>query len=214
MTDYASSPPLVALLQVILIDVVLAGDNAVVIGLVAAKIPKPQRRVVIFWGLVAAVVLRVTLATFTATILDVIGLMFAGGILLLWVSWRLYRDLTEKHNGGPDLASLGEDGNGMVCAGGGTLAETGMRRAILQIMVADLSMSLDNVLAVAGAAMDHVWVLAIGLLLSIALMGVAASMIATLLQKHPWISYAGLIIVVYVACRMIYIGGIDIMHAT
>jgi len=215
MMDVASSPPLIALLQVILIDIVLAGDNAVVIGLVAAKIPKARRRVVIFWGLVAAVVLRVTLATFTATILDVIGLMFAGGILLLWVSWRLYRDITDKHNGRDDvLSELNDAGNGAVYAGGGALAETGMRRAILQIMVADLSMSLDNVLAVAGAAMDHVWVLAIGLLLSIALMGVAASMIAALLQKHPWVSYAGLIIVVYVACRMIYIGGIDIMHAT
>jgi YjbE family integral membrane protein len=217
MMDLVSSPSLIALLQVILIDIVLAGDNAVVIGMAAAKIPKARRRVVIFWGLVAAVVLRVMLATFTATLLDVIGLMFAGGILLLWVSWRLYRDIAEKREeaaGAKAVLDEAEHGHGNFSSGGTAAEVTGMRRAILQIIVADLSMSLDNVLAVAGAAMDHVWVLAIGLLLSIALMGVAASLIAALLQKHPWISYAGLIIVVYVALRMIYFGSVEIMSAS
>ena len=153
------------------------------------------------------------LATITATILAVIGLMFAGGVLLLWVSWRLYRDLrqTQEHNLG--TSTLNE---GAVCeiTPGGHLPTSDLRKAILQLAVADLSMSLDNVLAVAGAAMNHVWVLTIGLLLSIALMGLAASMIANLLQRYPWISYAGLIIVVYVALRMIFFGGWEILTHT
>jgi YjbE family integral membrane protein len=205
------SPALAAMLQVILIDIVLAGDNAVVIGIVAAKVPRPDRRKVIFWGLVAAVVLRVLLATVTATILEVIGLMFAGGVLLLWVSWRLYRDLRQSPEHDLGTSTLNER------KAGGTdspahMPTSDLRRAILQLAVADLSMSLDNVLAVAGAAMNHVWVLTIGLLLSIALMGLAASLIANLLQRHPWISYAGLIIVVYVALRMIFFGALEIFH--
>ena len=202
------------MLQVILIDIVLAGDNAVVIGIVAAKVPRPDRRKVIFWELVAAVVLRVILATITATILEVIGLMFAGGVLLLWVSWRLYRDLRNSQDHSLGTSTLNE---GAFCevTPGGHLPTSDLRKAILQLAVADLSMSLDNVLAVAGAAMNHVWVLTIGLLLSIALMGLAASMIANLLQRHPWISYAGLIIVVYVALRMIFFGAWEIFqHAT
>ena len=201
------------MLQVILIDIVLAGDNAVVIGIVAAKVPQPDRRKVIFWGLVAAVVLRVVLASITATILEVIGLMFAGGVLLLWVSWRLYRDLrqSQEHDLGASIL------NERIAKGGAQpthMPTADLRRAILRLAVADLSMSLDNVLAVAGAAMNHVWVLTIGLLLSIALMGLAASMIANLLQRHPWISYAGLIIVIYVALRMIFFGGWEILHHT
>jgi YjbE family integral membrane protein len=201
---HVGSPAIVALLQVILIDLVLAGDNAVVIGMAASRVPRIQRRRVIFWGLSAAVTLRIILAVSTATILDTIGLM--------WVSWRLYRDL----NPSPDEA------NALHTISGREVVEhsprppldtSHLRRAILRIVVADVSMSLDNVLAVAGAAMDHVWVLTIGLILSIALMGVAASMIANLLARHPWLSYAGLIIVVYVALRMIYFGGLEILHA-
>jgi len=205
------SPALVALLQVILIDIVLAGDNAVVIGMAAAKVPKADRRKVIFWGLAAAVILRVILAMGTATILETIGLMFAGGILLLWVSWRLYRDLHHAQDdtlGAATISGRGENGPD----GSAVEHSPNLTRAIVQIVIADLSMSLDNVLAVAGAAMDHVWVLAVGLMLSIALMGIAAAMIANLLQKHPWVSYAGLMIVVYVALRMIYFGGMEIMH--
>ena len=159
----------------------------------AARVPKAHRGRVVFWGLAAAVILRVILATLTASILEIIGLMFAGGILLLWVSWRLYRD----------LAAIQGRNRGRRSRGGSRSADRRKhrdrhrrysgpsRRAIAQIVIADLSMSLDNVLAVAGAAMDHVWVLAIGLVLSIALMGIAASLIANLLQRHPWISYAG-----------------------
>lgn len=206
-------PALAALLQVILIDIVLAGDNAVVIGVAAAQVAKPERRRVIFWGLVAAVVLRILLATVTATILKTIGLMFAGGILLLWVAWRLYRELHGPQNETLGVSTISELDSTTVHAGLRGPSPS-VRRAILQITVADLSMSLDNVLAVAGAALNHVWVLAVGLLLSIALMGLAASLIANLLQKMPWISYAGLIIVLYVALRMIWFGGMEIFYAT
>ena len=204
------SPALAALLQVILIDIVLAGDNALVIGMVAARVPKAERRRVIFWALVVAVVLRIVLATITASILQVIGLMFAGGLLLLWVSWRLYREIRHSEQKRVDLHKIrnADDDEIDDPATGLTI-----RKAIVQVALADLSMSLDNVLAVAGAAMDHVWVLTVGLLLSIALMGVAAAMIANLLQRYPWISYAGLIIVIYVAARMIWVGGWEIYHA-
>jgi len=206
-------PSIAALLQVILIDIVLAGDNAVVIGLAASLVPKPQRRRVIFWGLAAAVILRMILATITATLLAVIGLTFAGGILLLWVSWRLYREIKRSHEDAVGATTIADMRHGIIPPGLPNPTPD-VRRAILQIAVADLSMSLDNVLAVAGAAMNHVWVLTIGLLLSVALIGFAASMIANLLQRHPWISYAGLIIIFYVALRMIYFGAIQIVHAT
>lgn len=210
---FVLDPSIAALFQVILIDIVLAGDNAVVIGMAAARVPKAKRAKVVFWGLAAAVILRVALATVTASILEVIGLMFAGGILLLWVAWRLWRDLTEynRETEGAEALDAAEEENG---GGRFSLFDDGAstRRAIIQIIIADLSMSLDNVLAVAGAAMDHVWVLAIGLMLSIALMGIAASLIAKILQRHPWVSYAGLIIVLYVALRMIWFGGWEIMQ--
>ena len=204
------SPAFAALLQVILIDIVLAGDNAVVIGIAAARVPLAQRRRVIFWGLVVAVVLRIFLASTAALLLTTIGLMFAGGVLLLWVATRLYRDFStepEHAIGSHTFQTRGDDHPTAK-----PLSQRGMRHAIFQIVLADVSMSLDNVLAVAGAAMHHVWVLGIGLILSVALMGVAASMIARLLDRHPWISYAGLILVVYVALRMIYIGGMQIMQ--
>jgi YjbE family integral membrane protein len=200
---FGQSSALIALLQVILIDLTLAGDNAVVIGMAAAQISPDKRSKAIFWGLVIAVILRVILAVLTATIMSVIGLMFAGGILLLWVSWRLWRDINP-----------GEDDEAEAAAGRSHEYKLKtVRRALLRIVLADLSMSLDNVLAVAGAALDHVWVLTIGLVLSVALMGVAASFVAKLLNKHPWISYAGLIIVIYVALRMIWFGGLELWQA-
>ena len=210
MTEILSQASIAAFLQVIMIDLVLAGDNAVVIGMAASRVPVGQRARVIFWGLAAAVIIRIILATITATLLAVIGLMFAGGILLLWVSWRLYRDIKEGQED--------EVGHHTITTGGDhpkarpPLDDKGVRRAIGHIVVADISMSLDNVLAVAGAAREHVWVLAVGLVLSIAMMGIAASMIARLLRKHPWINYAGLIIVFYVAMRMIWDGGHEIVH--
>lgn len=215
--EHLLSPALVALLQVILIDLVLAGDNAVVIGMAAARVPKEHRGRVIFWGLAAAVGLRIGLAMITATLLDVIGLMFAGGILLLWVSWRMYRDIHEAklEAAGEEIVETTAPDPRDPTPNYDPPEETrSIRNAIVQIIVADISMSLDNVLAVAGAAMEHVWVLAVGLVLSIALMGVAATMVAKLLHKYPWISYAGLVIIVYVAARMIWDGWWAIMHAT
>jgi len=203
------SPSIAALLQVILIDIVLAGDNAVVIGLAAALVPKPQRPRVIFWGLAAAVIFRIVVACVIAQfLLHSIFLLFAGGALLLFVAWRLYRDIHRAHEELVAAKSMGAVRNGInpSCQPSRT---RNVRSAVVKIAIADLSMSLDNVLAVAGAAMNHVWVLVVGLLLSIVLIGFAASKIANLLQKHPWISYAGLIIIVYVALRMIWLGGVQ-----
>ncbi|MGH6877833.1 MAG: YjbE family putative metal transport protein [Rhizomicrobium sp.] len=207
-------PAIAALLQVILIDIVLAGDNAVVIGVSAAKVPVSERRRVMFWGLAAAVVLRLAVAYAVLFVLrTTFFLVFAGGLLLLWVSWRLYREIRPAPDQGLGLETISDLKFATEHARlpGGSLD---VRRAVTRIAVADLSMSLDNVLAVAGAAMNHVWVLAVGLLLSIALMGLAASLIARLLQRMPWISYAGVIIVLYVALRMIWFGAIQIYYAT
>jgi YjbE family integral membrane protein len=179
-----------ALAQVLMIDIVLAGDNAVVIGLAAARVPPEKRKKVILWGLVAAVALRIAMAVVAVQLLAIIGLMLAGGILLLWVCWRMWRDLAgDKQHIAPEI-------------------ETGasVKRAITQILVADVSMSLDNVLAVAGAARDHLDVLIIGLLMSVALMGAAANYIAKLLERYRWIAYIGLAIVFYVALSMIWHG--------
>jgi YjbE family integral membrane protein len=188
---------LIALAQVLMIDVVLAGDNAVVIGLAAARVPPQLRKKVIFWGLIAAVGLRIAMAAVAVKLLAIIGLTLAGGILLLWVCWRMYRDISgSKGHAAPEI-----EGNASA------------KRAIFQILVADVSMSLDNVLAVAGAARDHLDVLVIGLLLSVALMGAAANVIARLLERFRWIAYIGLAIVVYVAGAMIWHGGHDVLKA-
>ena len=207
-------PALAALLQVILIDIVLAGDNAVVIGVSASKVPHADRRRVMFWGLAAAVILRLIVAYAVLVLLrTTFFLVFAGGVLLLWVAWRLYKEIRpvpdENRLGIETISGLKLDKSHVRLPG----RSPDVRRAVLRIAVADLSMSLDNVLAVAGAAMNHVWVLAVGLLLSIALMGLAASLIANLLQKMPWISYAGVIIVLYVALRMMWIGAMQIYYA-
>ncbi|MFD1627174.1 TerC family protein [Azospirillum griseum] len=193
------------------IDLVLAGDNAIVVGMAAAGVAKAQRAQVIFWGIAAAVGLRIVFALLTTQLLDIIGLTFAGGILLLWVCWKLYRELREQKEEaeGADLVSDGDgDGDGAGSAAGGGKT---MKAAIWQVIVADVSMSLDNVLAVAGAAREHLWVMAIGLLLSVALMGAAASVIARLLNRYHWIAYLGLGVIVYVALMMIYNGGIEVL---
>jgi YjbE family integral membrane protein len=180
------SPGLAALLQVILIDITLAGDNAVVIGAAAARMPQAERRRVMLWGLVAAVILRLIVAYIIVFVLMETSffLVIAGGFLLLWVTWRLYRDVRRSHEEAVGTSMI--VGVRQREAIPDLPAEPGaFRRAIIQIAVADLSMSLDNVLAVAGAAMNHVWVLAVGLLLSIALMGAAAALIARLLHRYP-----------------------------
>ncbi len=196
-----------ALLQVMMIDLVLAGDNAIVIGLAAAGLPKDQRTKAILVGIIAATVLRIFFALITTKLLGIVGLLLAGGILLLWVCWKMWRELREGHadEDRAEEALTGQDLNADgVVAGGGPRKTFG--QAALQIVLADVSMSLDNVLAVAGAAREHPTVLIIGLVLSIALMGLAATFIARLLNKHRWIAYAGLAIIVYVALKMMWEG--------
>jgi YjbE family integral membrane protein len=194
-----------ALMQVLLIDVVLAGDNAVVIGMSAATVQKDDRRTVIFWGLATAVVLRILLAIFAVQLLRYTPLVIVGGILLLWVAWRLYRDIRHSHKEQHATKVLSGEAHDNHVQSAQSHRDA-IRRAIISIAVADISMSLDNVLAVAGAARDHVEVLIIGLTMSIALMGLAATLIAKLLHKFPWISYAGVFIVLFVAARMIWEG--------
>ena len=177
---------LLALAQVLMIDVVLAGDNAVVIGLAAARVPVKIRRKVILWGLIAAVVLRIAMAAVAVQLLAIIGLMLAGGILLLWVCWRMWRDIAgSKDHVAPEIE-----------------AGASAKRAIIQILVADLSMSLDNVLAVAGAAAHDMNALVFGLILSVVLMAVASTLVAALLARYRWIGWLGLAIIVYVAGNM------------
>lgn len=201
-----------ALLQVIGIDLVLAGDNAVVIGLAAAGLPKEQRNRAILIGIVAATILRIGFALITTTLLGITGLLLAGGILLLWVCWKMYRELRAGHQEMDDaaveaLADADLNADGSVASGA---PKKTLRQAALQIIIADVSMSLDNVLAVAGAAHDHPTVLIIGLVLSIALMGLAATFVARLLSRHRWIAWVGLALILYVALQMIYDGVLDI----
>ncbi|MCF1709243.1 TerC family protein [Tabrizicola sp. J26] len=197
-----------ALLQVIAIDLVLAGDNAIVIGLAAAGLPKEQRNKAILIGILAATVLRILFAVVTVQLLAITGLLLAGGILLLWVCWKMWRELRADHEAEAQRAEealSGEDLNADGTIAGGAPRKT-LGQAALQIVVADVSMSLDNVLAVAGAAREHPSVLVIGLVLSIALMGLAASFIARLLSRYRWIAYVGLLIILYVALDMIWRG--------
>ena len=201
---------LTALFQVLMIDLVLAGDNAVAVGLAAAGLDPKNRRRVILAGLAAAVVLRIGFALVTTQLLAIIGLLLAGGVLLLWVCWKMWRELKEQADRAAGEAAL-EDATGVDIDGKPGHAVTArkpktFRDAFLQILVADVSMSLDNVLAVAGAAREHPAVLVLGLLASIALMGLAASWIARLLHRFRWIGFVGLAIVLYVALHMIWQG--------
>jgi YjbE family integral membrane protein len=207
MEDLGVWAQLVTLGQVIAIDLVLAGDNAIVVGMAAAGVPKEQRRKVIFAGIGAAIMLRIFFALITTQLLAVIGLTLAGGILLLWVCWKMFHELREQASDEitPDEAL--EAGN---------LPDKAkpMGTAIWQIVVADVSMSLDNVLAVAGAAQEHPYILAVGLLLSVAMMGTAANMIAHVLHRHRWIGWIGLVIITYVAISMIWRGGEEVVQHT
>jgi YjbE family integral membrane protein len=208
MENFDLWPQLVALGQVIAIDLVLAGDNAIVVGMAAATVPLEQRRRVIFWGIGAAIALRIFFALITTQLLAIIGLTLAGGVLLLWVCWKMYRELRThgRDEVAPDEAMDAKVG---AAVGGATIGS-----AIWQIVVADVSMSLDNVLAVAGAAKDHPNILIIGLLLSVVLMGAAANMIAHLLHKHRWIGWVGLLIITYVALDMIWRGSQEVLQHT
>ena len=208
LSEAVSVSSMVALGQVILIDLVLAGDNAIVIGLAAAGLPKEQRTRAILIGIAAATVLRVFFAAITTQLLAIVGLLLAGGILLLWVCWKMWRELRTSHSeeAAAQHALDGENGNGET---NGTPRKS-FAQATWQIVIADVSMSLDNVLAVAGAARDHLWVLIFGLIVSIALMGIAASLIARLLHRYRWIAYVGLIAILYVAGDMIYRGAKEV----
>jgi YjbE family integral membrane protein len=205
--EFVDGGAFTALIQVVFIDLVLAGDNAIVIGLAAAGLPAEQRRKAIMAGLVAATVIRIIFAVMTVQLLAIVGLLLAGGILLLWVCWKMWRELSVSRRAvlQAEEALSGED---IDRDGGLALAvpRKTFRQAAAQIVVADISMSLDNVLAVAGAAGEHTEVMVIGLGLSIALMGFAASWIARSLERHRWIAYVGLFIILYVALDMVYRG--------
>ncbi len=194
------------LIMVLFIDIVLAGDNAIVVGMAAAGLPPDQRRKAIFWGIIAATVMRIAFASITVQLLSIVGIILAGGVLLLWVCWKMYRELRDGGSHSPDAT---EQSEGVEALEGGAPAgapRKTLRQAIIQILVADVSMSLDNVLAVAGAAKDHPYILIIGLAFSVVLMGVAATLIARLLDKHRWIAWIGLLVILYVALQMIYDG--------
>jgi YjbE family integral membrane protein len=207
MTGLLTSEAIAAFFQVIIIDLVLAGDNAIVIGLAAAGLPQEQRTKAILIGIGAATALRIVFAGITTQLLRLVGLVFAGGLLLLWVCWKMWRELRasveQEQEAAEALTGYDINANGTIAA---HIPRKTFVQAAGQIIVADVSMSLDNVLAVAGAAREHPVVLIFGLALSIGLMGVAASFIARLLQNHRWIAYVGLAVILYVALEMIYRG--------
>jgi YjbE family integral membrane protein len=214
MSELLSPDALSAFVQVIFIDLVLAGDNAIVIGLAASGLPREQRNKAILVGIIAATVLRIGFASITTWLLSIVGLLVAGGLLLLWVCWKMWRELrataADSHAAQEALADEDLDRSGEIAEGA---PRKTFAQAAWQIVIADVSMSLDNVLAVAGAAREHPIVLVFGLVLSIALMGIAASFIAGLLQRYRWIAYVGLLIILYVALRMIWEGGWEIEEA-
>lgn len=191
-----STPAIAAFVQILLIDVVLAGDNAIVVGALAAGLPTHQRKKVILIGVLAALVLRIAFALVVSQLLQIVGLILAGGILLLWVAWKMYREL--------------RGGGGEAGAHSGVRPAKSFAAAAWGVALADVSMSLDNVLAVAGAARDHPWVLVFGLVLSVLLMGVAANVIARYIDRYRWIAWIGLAVILWVALKMIYDGVEDV----
>ena len=188
-----------AFFQILFIDIVLAGDNAIVVGALAAGLPAEQRKKVILIGVLAALVLRIAFALLVSQLLQVVGLVLAGGILLLWVAWKMFREIRHKGESAGSNEVAGDEHSGLKPAK--TFA-----RAAWGVALADVSMSLDNVLAVAGAARDHPWVLVFGLFLSVLLMGVAANFIARYIERYAWIAWIGLLVILWVALKMIYEG--------
>jgi YjbE family integral membrane protein len=196
-----------ALIQVIIIDVVLAGDNAVIVGLAASRVAPELRQRVILWGIVGAVGLRIVFAALTTYLLAIVGLLLAGGLLLLWVCWKMYWELT--HAGGHRVGAEGV----LQATGKPDERRMSFRAAVMQIVIADVSMSLDNVLAVAGAAKGSPAVLVIGLGIAIVLMAVAANAIANLLSRYPWIAWIGWLVILYVALDMVFAGSREVACA-
>jgi len=209
-----SADELVALVQVVLVDLVLAGDNAIVIAMAVVGLPAERRGRVLALGIAAATIMRIGFAAVTVQLLHVVGLVLAGGVLLLWVSWKFWRELRMQRR--EDDAAEGIRtmiGGEAVHARADPPTKT-VGAAVVQIILADVSMSLDNVLAVAGVAREHAWVLAVGLTLSIAFMGLAAALIARILARHHWIAYFGLAVIFYVALSMIWDGTLEVLAAT
>ena len=192
-----------ALLEILAIDIVLAGDNAIVVGALAAGLPAEQRRKVIIIGVAAALILRVAFALIVSQLLQIMGLILAGGFLLLWVAWKMWRELHHERESAGSVEIVGDEHSGLRPAKSFASAAWG-------VALADVSMSLDNVLAVAGAARDHPWVLVFGLILSVVLMGVAANFIARYIERYRWIAYIGLAVILWVAGKMIWDGWHDV----
>ena len=217
--NHISIAELSALLQVIFVDLILAGDNAIVVGMVASGLPAADRRRVIIIGIAAATVMRIVFAVVTVQLMKIVGIVLAGGLLLLWVCWKLWREIEQRRKQRvATKAILEATADEGVDADPGLLTESAsaapprkrFRQAIVQIVIADLSMSLDNVLAVAGIAREHTWILVTGLVFSVAFMGLAATYIARLLDRHHWIAYIGLAVIFYVAIEMIAAGAQDV----
>jgi YjbE family integral membrane protein len=203
-SNITSPSAFTAFLQVLMIDIVLAGDNAIVVGALAAGLPAEQRKKVIAIGVIAALVLRVIFALMVTWLLGIVGLVFAGGVLLLWVAWKMYRDISRdeatESPGSPEVD--GDENSGITPA-------KSFAAAAWAVAVADVSMSLDNVLAVAGAAKDHPGIMIVGLIVAVALMGIAANIIAKYIERYKWIGWVGMAVIVYVAGKMMYDGWTD-----
>jgi YjbE family integral membrane protein len=203
-SNITSPSALTAFLQVLMIDVVLAGDNAIVVGALAAGLPADQRKKVIAIGVIAALVLRIIFALMVTWLLGIVGLVFAGGVLLMWVAWKMYRDVTRNEAtespGSPEIA--GDENSGIK-------SSRSFAAAAWAVAIADVSMSLDNVLAVAGAAKDHPGIMIVGLIFAVALMGIAANVIAKYIERYKWIAWVGMAVIVYVAGKMMYDGWVD-----
>lgn len=199
LAAYLTPAAITAFFEILFIDVVLAGDNAIVVGALAAGLPAEQRKKVILIGVAAALVLRIAFALVVSQLLQIVGLALAGGILLLWVAWKMYRELQHKSESAGSDEIVGDEHSGVRPAKTFASAAWG-------VAVADVSMSLDNVLAVAGAAREHPYVLVFGLVLSVLLMGAAANLIARYIDRYRWIAWGGLLVILWVALKMIYEG--------
>jgi len=199
LAAYLTPGAIAAFFEILFIDIVLAGDNAIVVGALAAGLPKDQRKKVIMIGVLAALVLRVAFALLVTQLLQIVGLVLAGGLLLLWVAWRMYRELRDPNENPGSEEVAGDEHSGL-------RAPKSFASAAWGVALADVSMSLDNVLAVAGAAREHPYILVFGLILSVILMGVAANFIARYIERYRWIAWGGLIVILWVALKMIYEG--------
>ena len=202
LSNITEPAALAAFGQVLMIDIMLAGDNAIVVGALAAGLPAHQRRQVILIGIIAALVLRIIFALLVTQLMQIVGLILAGGVLLLWVSWKMYRELQHSGESAGSAEIHGDEHSGLRPA-------KSFAGAAWAVALADVSMSLDNVLAVAGAAKDHPGILMIGLVLSVALMGLAANFIAKYIDRYRWIAWIGLLVILWVAGKMIYDGFVD-----